>query len=124
MAKRYAQIIGILVFAAGIVGLFAGEGQLAGIINIDLAFDLLRLAAGALLIYAGFWADNLVARGVVGVVGGVYVLMGIVALFSPDMLGLLPGKLPGFDVVFHIVGGVLGLIAAGMAENQMAAHST
>ena len=124
MAKKYAQIIGILVFAAGLIGLIFGEGQLAGIINIDLAFDLLRMAFGALLIYAGFAASASAARGIVGFVGGVYVIMGIVGFFSPDMLGLLPGRLTGFDVVFHLLGGVLGLALATMSEkNNPAAHA-
>lgn len=124
MAKRFAQIVGILVFAAGLIGLFSGEGQLAGFINIDLTFDLLRMVFGALLIYAGFAAPVDTARTIVKVVGGIYVLMGIVGLFSPDMLGLLPGQLTGFDIVFHLLGGALGAVLALMSEkNNSAAHA-
>ena len=125
MAKRYAQIIGTLVFAAGLIGLLSGEGQLMGIINIDLAFDVIRLLVGAVLLYAGFGnADARTTRTIVGVVGGMYVVMGIVGLFSPEMLGLLPNDLTGFDVAFHLLGGALGLALAATRENtNQMAHS-
>ena len=126
MARRLAQILGIGVALVGIMGLFAGDGQLWGIANTDMAMDIVRLAAAAALLYAGFGtSDDRVTSNIVMGVGIAYVGMGLLGVVSPTLFGLLPSALPGVDVAFHIVSGALSIMVAiaDQSHHRSAAHT-
>lgn len=109
MAVRvYAQVLGVVLLLVGVVGLLAGDGLLFGILNIDVAEDIVHLITGGLLVYAGFGRPD-IARGVVGALGVVYVLVGILGFVIPSMLGLIPSGYTVFDNLLHLVIGIVSL---------------
>lgn len=113
--KLLAQLLGTLVGALAIVGLLAGDRHLFKFMNADVALDVLRFPIAGALLYAGFWArDNVTVNNIVLGVGLLYVGMGLLGLISSDLFGLLPHGLTGFDVTFHIVAGVVAVIAGLM----------
>lgn len=116
MSRRFAQIVGAVLAVLGVVGLIVGEGQLWGLFNIDLGMDLLRLAFAGALLYAGFGTDNAGITRTVLTVGVLYIGMGLLAIASPQMFGLLPSGLTGFDIAYHLVVGALGIVATRTSE--------
>ena len=118
MIRQYAQVIGIVVILLGLVGLLLGDQLLAGLLNIDIAEDLVHLASGALLLYAGFAArDAGLVRNIVGAVGVVYLLVGVLGFIIPDLFGLLPHEYTVFDNLLHLVLGILGILAAWVVKD-------
>jgi hypothetical protein len=112
-AKWIARILGIIVALLAVVGLFI-EGELfAGLANVDLPLDILRIVIAVALLWVGFARVSRAAlSAVLAVVGIMYVLMGVLALVDDTLFGLLPTGLTTFDVVYHIVAGLLALVAA------------
>jgi hypothetical protein len=113
LAKVYAVLIG----AIGIIGLFV-SGHLFQIMNTDIAIDILRIVLAAYLGYAAFIAKNerMTTNGLL-VVGVLYIVMAVWALFSSTLSGILPSGMTGFDVVFHLLTGAVAT-AAGMRRNE------
>jgi hypothetical protein len=113
MLRIIARVLGIVVGLLAIVGLFI-EGQLLlGIMNVDLALDILRVVIAVALLYVGFPRVPLSAvRTVLIVVGALYVLMGLLAFADPTLFGLLPTGLTGFDIAFHLIVGIGAVIVA------------
>jgi len=62
-----------------------------GVLNIDIAEDIVHLVAGGLMAAVGFRGSDRAVRLVVGGLG-IYLLVGVLGIFVPDMLGLLPSK--------------------------------
>lgn len=125
MAKRLAQILGIVVLALALVGLLSGDAKLFGVMNSDLALDLLRLPIAAALLYVGFGTrDNGTINTVIMTVGILYIGMGPIGLISPQFFGMLPNGLTGFDVAFHLVTGILGVMAGLMHERHTSVHAS
>ena len=113
LIRQYAGILGAVIILVGLLGLALGERSLGGLLNIDLAEDLVHLASGALLLYVGFGQrDDGLARSVVGGLGVVYLLVGVLGFIVPDLFGLLPHEYSVVDNLFHIV---LGLANIAMA---------
>ncbi len=113
--RTYAQILGVVLVLTGILGLVLGERLLLGILNIDLLEDIVHLATGGLLAYVGFArVDDGSARTVVGVLGVIYLVVGIVGFIVPDLFGLLPDGLTIFDNLLHLALGVLSIAVAGL----------
>ncbi len=111
--RTYAQILGVVLVLTGILGLVLGERLLLGILNIDLLEDIVHLATGGLLAYVGFArVDDGLARTVVGVLGVIYLVVGIVGFIVPGMFGLLPDGYTVFDNLLHLVLGVLSIAVA------------
>ena len=111
--RQYAGVVGVVLLLLGIVGLIAGEGYLAGIINIDIAEDIVHIVTGALMAYVGFaQKDNALARMVVGVLGAVYLLVGIIGFISANLFGILQHNYTTADNIVHLALGVLGLVVA------------
>jgi hypothetical protein len=113
MLRIVARVLGVVVGLLAIVGFFIEGEHLAGIMNVDLALDIIRLIIAAALLYVGF--ANVPAsatRAVVIVVGVLYVLMGLLAFVDPTMFGLLPTGFTGFDIGFHLVVGIGALVLA------------
>jgi hypothetical protein len=69
---------------------------LLGVVNIDVLEDLVHVASGALLLYAGVQRSAAVARTIVGVVSLVYLLVGVLGFVVPYLFGLLPH---GYSIV-------------------------
>ncbi|MDQ3611392.1 MAG: hypothetical protein M4D85_07290 [Actinomycetota bacterium] len=111
MVRLYAKVVGVTVILIGVGGLLLGDRSLFGVLNIDLAEDLIHLLTGGLLAYAGFVArDMKVVRAIVGGIGVAYLAVGIVAFATPMLFGLVPS---GYEVVLdnliHLTLGVLGI---------------
>ena len=110
MAKTYASIAGAVLLLLGIGGLLLGDELLLGWLNIDLLEDLVHIASGIVLLVAASRGLG-VARAVVGVVGVVYLLVGVLGFVTPYLLGLLPHGYTAVDNLVHVLLGLLALLA-------------
>ena len=95
-----------------------------GALNIDLVEDAIHLSTGGLLTYLGFArVEDRIVRTAVGGLGVVYLAVGIVSFFVPDLFGLIPHEYSGLDNAIHLTLGVLGIGAAVVpigAERRLA----
>ena len=111
VVRLYAKVVGASVILIGLVGLVLGDKSLFGVLNIDIAEDVIHLLTGGLLLYAGFARDLRVTRAIVGGVGIAYLVIGLVAFSQPMLFGLVPS---GYEVVLdnliHLTLGVLGIV--------------
>jgi hypothetical protein len=111
MARTYAQLVGVVLVLLGVIGLLLGEQRLFGLLNVDLLEDLIHLASGGLLIYAGLPRRNArFTRGVVGALGAIYLLIGVLGFIIPFLFGLLPHGYSGLDNLIHVALGILNLL--------------
>jgi hypothetical protein len=110
MARIYATLVGMVLFLLGLVGLLLGDELLLGVVNIDILEDLVHVASGALLLYAGVQHSAGVTRGIVGAVSLVYILVGLLGFVVPYLFGLLPHGYSIVDIAIHLILGVLGLL--------------
>jgi hypothetical protein len=111
--RTYAGVVGLVLLLLGVLGLILGEGHLGGFLNIDIAEDIIHIATGALMAYVGFaQRDNALAKMVVGVLGAIYLLVGILGFFSATLFGIVPNGYTTADNIVHLLLGVLGLIVA------------
>ena len=101
-------LVGLLGFAVTSgIGFFATEGNNLIIFEVNPLHNVIHLAIGAALLYAGLKSTAL-ARTVNAGVGAVYLLVGVVGLFllsSP--LNII--ALNGADNVLHLASAVLHL---------------
>ena len=113
MLRTVAKVLGVVVALLAVVGFFVEGEHLAGLMNVDIALDVVRVIIAAALLYVGFGnASASATRAVIIVVGAVYVVMGLLALIDPTMFGLLPTGFTGFDIGFHLVVGLGSLVLA------------
>ena len=120
MVRQYAKYMGIAIVLIGVVGLLLGEQSLLGLLNIDLGEDIVHLATGGLMAYAGFqMRDSAAVRSVVGGLGIVYLLVVVLGVISPTLFGLLPS---GYTVVDHLIHAALA--AAGIAFGYLLKGAT
>ena len=111
LARVYATVTGASVVLIGIIGLLLGDQSLFGVLNIDLAEDAIHLVSGGALLAAGLRAQERVVRSVVGVIGVVYLAVGLLAFATPRMFGLIPhGYETVLDNLIHLTLGVLGIV--------------
>jgi hypothetical protein len=110
MAKIFATLVGIVLLLLGLLGLLLGDELLLGVVNIDVLEDLVHLASGALLLYAGVQRSVGVARNIVVAVSLVYLLLGMLGFVVPYLFGLLPHGYSIVDNAIHLILGVLGLL--------------
>jgi len=119
MLKIVARVLGIVVGLLAIIGFFIEGEHLLGIMNVDLALDIIRLVLAIALLVVGFAAVPLSAvRAVLIIVGAMYVLMGILAFFDPTLFGMLPTGFTGFDIGFHLVVGIAALVVAFIPQRM------
>lgn len=117
----YAKVVGVIVLLVGVVGLVVGDPEdgLLGLFNVDLAEDIVHLATGGLLAYVGFSGTNEAVKTVVTVLGVVYLLVGLIGFFSPELFGLIPNEYNVADNILHLALGALALLAvSGAAGGQ------
>lgn len=118
MVRQYAQIIGVIVLILGVVGLFIDK-PLLGLVNVDLVEDIVHLATGAILAYAGFvLKDSAATKNVVMVLGVVYLLVGVLGFITPMLFGLLQNNYSLADNVVHLVLGALGIWVASSTTTE------
>lgn len=110
-ARLYAKIVGVTVVLIGVGGLLLGEKSLLGVLNIDIAEDLVHLVTGGLMAVIGFRGSDTAVRSVVGGLGVVYLLVGVLGFIVPDVFGLLPHEYKTvLDNIIHLSLGVLGIV--------------
>ena len=111
--RTYAGVVGIVLLLLGVVGLIMQDAILFGFLNSDIIEDIIHLVTGALMAYVGFaQRDNALARMVVGVLGAVYLLVGILGFIDPKLFGIAPSGYTTADNIVHLLLGVLGLVVA------------
>ena len=110
MARIFATLVGTVLLLLGLLGLLLGDELLLGLVNIDVVEDLVHLASGALLLYAGVQRNAGVARSIVGAVSLVYLLVGMLGFVVPYLFWLLPHGYSIIDNAIHLILGILGLL--------------
>jgi hypothetical protein len=112
-ARLYAKIVGVVVTLVGVVGLIMGDPEdgLLGLFNVDIVEDIIHLATGGLLTYVGFAGTNRAVKSVVTVLGVVYLLVGVIGFFVPELFGLIPHEYSLADNILHLTLGALALFA-------------
>jgi|GEM_PF-1811035 len=119
MHRITAQVLGVVVGLLALVGLFIEGELLLGIMNVDVALDILRAVLAVALIAVGFSTVPTSARQTVILVTGVlYVGLGLVAFADRTVFGLLPTGLTGFDIGFHLVVGIAAIVIAVMPDRR------
>jgi hypothetical protein len=112
-------LVGLVGFAVTSgVGFFSSEGANLIIFEVNPLHNVIHLAIGAALLYAGV-KDIQLARTVNTAVGAVYLLVGILGLFllsSP--LNII--ALNGADNVLHLASAVL-LLGVGLSLDKVPA---
>lgn len=111
-------LVGLLGFAVTSgVGFFATEGRDLIIFAVNPLHNVIHLAIGAALLFAGLKSVS-AARSVNTVVGAVYLLVGILGLFLLNSaLNII--ALNGADNVLHLASAVL-LLGVGLSQDKAA----
>jgi len=117
MVRTYAQVVGAVLILLSVTGLLLGEERLLGLLNVDLLEDLIHLASGGLLIYAGLLQQSArFTRGMIGALGAIYLLVGVLGFVIPFLFGLLPHGYSVFDNLIHVALGILSLLIYATAK--------
>jgi hypothetical protein len=112
-ARIYAQIIGVVLLLVGVVGLVLGNQVWLGLLNVDILEDIVHLITGGLLAYVGFGRTDLtLTRTIVGVLGVIYLVVGVLGFVVPMIFGLIPHGYTVFDNLLHLALGVLSIALA------------
>ena len=121
-ARTYARVVGVTVVLIGVVGLVLGEKSLWGVLNIDIAEDAIHLLSGGLMAAVGFRGSDSAVRSVVGGLGVVYLLVGVLGFFVPELFGLLPHEYETvLDNLIHLALGVLGILVGFVVSTRRTA---
>jgi hypothetical protein len=113
MGRTYALILGILLATHGGVGLFVEGEHMLAMFNSDILIDIVYLVFAAALLIVGFAPDDeLPMRGVLAVVGVVFVGIGLIGLGDDTVFGLLPTGLTWVDLLLFFGAGGGALISA------------
>jgi hypothetical protein len=124
-ARIYAQIIGVVLLLVGVIGLVLGDQVWLGILNVDIVEDIVHLITGGLLAYVGFGrTDQALTRTVVGVLGIIYLVVGVLGFVVPMIFGLIPHSYTLFDNLLHLALGVLSIALAWVGGGERAASTT
>ncbi|HKP53295.1 MAG TPA: DUF4383 domain-containing protein [Chloroflexia bacterium] len=111
--RTYAGVVGVVLLLLGVVGLIMQDAILFGFLNSDIIEDIIHLVTGALMAYVGFaQRDNALARMVVGVLGAIYLLVGVLGFLDAKLFGIVPTGYTTPDNIVHLLLGVLGLVVA------------
>jgi hypothetical protein len=124
-ARIYAQIIGVVLLLVGLVGLVLGDQVWLGILNVDIFEDVVHLITGGLLAYVGFGSvGQALTRTVVGVLGVIYLVVGVLGFVVPMIFGLIPHGYTLFDNLLHLALGVVSIALAWFIGGERAARTT
>ena len=107
--QRVVQIIGWIFIIVGVIGFFvtgfnmdadmATADRLFGLFPINFLHNLVHLAAGIW----GVWAAGRFssAKSYAQIVGVIYLVLAILAFFTPSFFGLMP--ISGNDIWLHLL---------------------
>jgi Domain of unknown function (DUF4383) len=124
-ARTYAQILGVVLLVIGVVGLVVGNQTLLGILNTDIFEDIVHLITGGLLAYVGFGrVDQALIRTVVGVLGIIYLVVGVLGFVVPMIFGLIPHGYTIFDNLLHLALGIVSIALAWFVGGERTARTT
>ncbi|HEY5806045.1 MAG TPA: hypothetical protein VIS56_01500 [Candidatus Saccharimonadales bacterium] len=117
--KRLAQILGVIAALLALLGFFVTDGHLFKLMNADTALDILRVPLALALLYAGFSSNNAnTIRDILMFTGVAYVTIAILGLLNSELWGLAPSGLTGFDVIFHLLAGILAIATARSGRTE------
>ena len=123
-ARIYAQVISVVLLLVGVVGLVLGNQVWLGLLNVDILEDIVHLITGGLLAYVGFGRTDLtLTRTVVGVLGVIYLVVGVLGFVVPMMFGLIPHGYTVFDNLLHLALGVLSIALAWFVGGERVAST-
>ncbi len=123
-ARIYAQVIGVVLLLVGVIGLVLGNQVWVGLLNVDILEDIVHLITGGLLAYVGFGRTDLaLTRTVVGVLGVIYLVVGVLGFVVPMMFGLIPHGYTVFDNILHLALGVLSIALAWFVGGERTAST-
>ncbi|ALO67612.1 DUF4383 domain-containing protein [Arthrobacter alpinus] len=110
-------LVGILgFFVTSGIGFFATEGRNLIFFEVNPLHNVIHLAIGAALLFAGL-ASTTAAKTMNSTVGSVYLLVGIAGLFLPGTaLNII--ALNGADNVLHL-GSAIVLLAVGLSQDRV-----
>src|SRR5919205_1917006 len=124
-ARTYAQILGVVLLLIGVVGLPLGNEVFLGILNTDILEDIVHLITGGLLAYVGFGrVDQALIRTVVGVLGIIYLVVGVLGFVVPMIFGLIPHGYTLFDDLLHLALGIVSIVLAWFVGGERIARTT
>ena len=124
-ARTYAQILGVVLLLIGVVGLPLGNEVFLGILNTDILEDIVHLITGGLLAYVGFGrVDQALIRTVVGVLGIIYLVVGVLGFVVPMIFGLIPHGYTLFDDLLHLALGIVSIVLAWFVGGERIARMT
>ena len=124
-ARTYAQILGVVLLVIGVVGLVVGNEVVLGILNTDILEDIVHLITGGLLAYVGFGrVDQALIRTVVGVLGIIYLVVGVLGFVVPMIFGLIPHGYTLFDDLLHLALGIVSIVLAWFVGGERTARTT
>ncbi len=124
-ARYYAQILGVVLLLIGVVGLVVGNEVVLGILNTDILEDIVHLITGGLLAYVGFGrVDQALIRTVVGVLGIIYLVVGVLGFVVPMIFGLIPHGYTLFDDLLHLALGIVSIVLAWFVGGERIARTT
>ena len=117
--RLYAQVLGVVLLLVGVIGLVLGDQVWLGILNVDIFEDIVHLLTGGLLAYLGFARTDLgLARNVVGVLGIIYLAVGVLGFVVPMMFGLIPHGYTIFDNILHLALGFISITVAWFLQSR------
>ncbi len=123
-ARTYAQILGAVLLLIGVVGLVLGNEVVLGILNTDIVEDIVHLITGGLLAYVGFGrVDQALIRTVVGVLGVLYLVVGVLGFVVPMIFGLIPHGYTLFDNLLHLALGIVSIVLAWFVGGERTART-
>jgi hypothetical protein len=94
-------------------------------LNVDIVEDIVHLVTGGLLAYVGFGrVDQAMTRTVVGVLGVIYLVVGVLGFVMPMIFGLIPHSYTLFDNLLHLALGILSIALAWFVEGERTASTT
>ena len=102
-----------------------GNQTLLGILNTDIFEDIVHLITGGLLAYVGFGrVDQALIRTVVGVLGIIYLVVGVLGFVVPMIFGLIPHGYTIFDNLLHLALGIVSIALAWFVGGERTARTT
>jgi hypothetical protein len=123
-ARIYAQVIGVVLLLVGVIGLVLGDQVWLGLLNVDIFEDIVHLVTGGLLAYLGFGRTDLtLTRTVVGVLGIIYLVVGVLGFVVPMVFGLIPHGYTVFDNLLHLALGILSIAVAWFVGGERVAST-
>lgn len=127
--KLLATVFGAVYLLVGLagfavtsgIGFFATEGANLIIFAVNPLHNIIHLAIGAALLFAGLKSVP-AARSLNTTVGAVYLLVGIVGLFLLDSAANIIA-LNGADNVLHLASAIL-LLGVGLSQDKATPRTT